>query len=627
MSFSSVLSPLARPRARNSSAPGAPGRADPGGTPPPESEPAPEEARVDEETASEELACSPGYTLEEIYEGEDEEEIKAVRVKLGTLSVTLRSPSRGTIQLDTGERGRGGRTATGTHDWQEAVGVAEDRLRDMLDDGSAETAASGDARLECVETDEDADASGVGRARPAGRTLQECVDLYLEEEFEDLTKKEQKNTRLAIDLVEVTWGLDTLAAAIDRKRVEVFIETRTEKGIVFPKESGRRALAPVKHYTALENLRTFARITRYAASRKSESAEFFLDEDPFERISWPRGPDYEKEHQEPIPMAVHKGLLSRWTNPRTGEERPAPVDRIDPTGLLRMLLRVLFFTGHRRDQVLDLRVGDLLFDVVSIRRRLLEVGGVHRAKWAALFAPHGAIYWRPEPDKESYARVIPIPAVLRRLLDAYLKLLPSLDPEAPLFPSPQNPARPISASTLFKTRSLRTGHSKKAREGRSKDTWKIRPGGWFTEAVFELRAQLALEGEDPGELIPLDIEEETGSVTLPWKAHGYRRRYATILERLGYVDKEDKDARSSLDRHGNFVGGWSILGGGIKEERYVELDPAVLVAAVNFRHARAVLQERAEAVEKQIQQDLDEIQAAGNAGLPAEADEERGTRV
>ena len=262
-------------------------------------------------------------------------------------------------------------------------------------------------------------------------------------------------------------------------------------------------------------------------------------------------------------------------------------------------------------------MGDLLFDLVSIRRHLRKVGGVHRAKWAALFAPHGAIYWRPEPDKESYARVVPISGVLRRLLEAYLKLLPSRDPDAPLFPSPQNPARPISASTVFKTRSLRTSRTKKAREGRSKDTWKIRAGGWFTEAVFELRAQLALEGRDPGDLIPLDIDEETGSVTLPWKAHGYRRRYATILERLGYEDKEDKDARSNLDRHGNFVGGWSILGGGIKEERYVELDAAVLVAAVNFRPAHEVLRERAEATAKQIQQELDEIQAVGNAGLPA----------
>lgn len=620
MSLSSILSPLAGRSARNSSAPVRSGTADGGGTAPPESARTPEANRVDEEKASEELSCSPGFALEAIYEGEDEEEIKAVRVKLGTLSVTLRSPSRGTMQLDTGERGRGGRTATGTHDWQEAVRVAEGRLRAMLDDGSAGTAASGDERPESAEAADDADASEAGKARPAGRTLQECVDLYLEEEFEDLTQKEQKNTRLAIDLVQATWGLDTLAAAVDRKRVETFIEARTEEGIVFPKESGRRALAPVKHYTALENLRTFARITRYAASRKPDGGEFFLDEDPFERISWPRGPDYEKEHQEPIPMAVHKGLLSRWTNPRTGEERPAPVDRIDPTGLLRMLLLVLFFTGHRRDQVLDLRVGDLLFDVVSIRRRLLEVGGVHRAKWAALFAPHGAIYWRPDPDKESYARVIPISAVLRRLLEAYLKLLPSLDPEAPLFPSPQNPARPISASTLFKTRSLRTARSKKAREGRSKDTWKIRSGGWFTEAVFELRAQLALEGKDPGELIPLLIDDETGSVTLPWKAHGYRRRYATILERLGYNDKEDKDARSSLDRHGNFVGGWSILGGGIKEERYVDLDPAVLVAAVNLRPAHEVMKERADAQEKEVKEALAGILAASRAGLAAEGE-------
>lgn len=447
-------------------------------------------------------------------------------------------------------------------------------------------------------------------------TLRDCVELYVEDELGRLSQREQTNVVLAIDLVDALWGLDIPAAAVDQGKVAAFIRARTEKVVSFSGTYGRRALEPVQHGTAIKNLRTFARITAYAADRRQPTGEPLLAEDSFRRISWPMAPGRDKEHREPIPCSVHRALLVPWRHPRTGEELAAPVDRVDPTGLLRMLLHVLFFTGHRLGAVLGLQVGDLLFEEEAVRRHLGRLGGAHRVWWARLFARHGAIRWRAEKEKDSRGRVIPISPALRRLLETYVETLPSPAPDAPLFPSPRDSRRPIGASTLFRVRCVRP-----AAPGGG---WKIRSGGWFTEALFQLRAQLALEGIDPGELVPVDVDEATRTVRLPWKAHSYRRRFARTLRRLGYVATDRLDGACDLDRHMRFLGGWSILGRGVMLERYAELDPAVLVAAVSFRPAHEVLRERAGAEADRLADVLAAIEAVGRARGPGVRGELRG---
>lgn len=574
-----IVSPAALRGPAISPLPDGPGKA--GSVDDEPSEPArePEGSSMEEQSEDDsELTPSPGYQIEE----RDDARRRAVRVTLGTLSVMLRERAKGTIQLDPGDRGAGARQATGTHDWQEALEVAEDWLREALDrKGGLEEAAE------------------VARSDDRTPTLRHLVGVYWEEAYPHLTDHEQTNMELVVDLVATIWGLDTLVPAIDRKHVDDFIRVRVEEGVTFPDRMDRSDLAPVKPVTARQNLEDFARVTRHAVQRRLEDGTPLLREDPFASIDWPSGAAFEKEHQKPIPEDVHYLLLEPWTHPRTGETLPAPAERADPSGLLRGLLHLHFFTGHRAASIRNLRVGDVLYDVRDIREKLRACGGVHRPDWAEVFAEHGALYWSPEVDKESYQRVTPISRHLRPLLDAQLEALPSREPDAPLFPSPQDPTQPVGPTTIVGTRCLREDQR-----------WKIRPGGWLTEALYLVRAQLAVEGRDPDELIPLEVDEDrrgVGKANLPWKLHGYRRLYATLLERLGYGQKQAGEDRVDLDRHASFLGGWSILGEGVKEERYIDLDPVILTAAADFVEAMKALEHRAERQARSVEEGMGRI--------------------
>jgi hypothetical protein len=90
---------------------------------------------------------------------------------------------------------------------------------------------------------------------------------------------------------------------------------------------------------------------------------------------------------------------------------------------LTPLLALVNGTGRRISAVLHLRYEDL---------RL--------AKSAA--APHGAIQWPGETDKEAKAWSAPINAAVRAALDAFLATRPGLG-AAYLFPSPADPANPM----------------------------------------------------------------------------------------------------------------------------------------------------------------------------------------
>lgn len=544
------ISPLAERSAEISSRGLLAGTAEEGGTPPPESTRTAEEESVAGEHGAEELTCSEGYELERL-EGTTR---PVYRVRLGTLEVTLRERSRGTILLDLRGRGAGQRTSTGTHDWQEAVSIAEGRLRQMLDGrGEGPPPASRAAGDNGKEADEPG-APEHGDGGPGDPTRRNCVELFKKEKLPAIKKEEARNAILrAVALVDALWGLDIPAAAVDRKHVDDFIPIRTEEGVIFDDKMDRGPLEPVTPYTAREDLRAFNRIMRYAAARKLDGRTRFLEENPFETLRWPRGQKFTKDRRPPIPEGVHIMLLTPWTDPRTGVTLPPPVQRIDPSGGTGMAAQTAFGTGHRREAISNLRVGQLLFDLEDLRQVLIQCGGVHSPSWAEVFMPGGAFLWIEVTQKGKYERVTPMSRHLSRAFRRYLPTLPSLDPMAPVFPSPLDPTKPIGESTLLKTRSLR-----------GDQLWKLRPGGYFTEAVFLVRAQMAVEGRDPNELIPLRIDEETGAVNLPWKFHGYRHLFATALAELGYTNTGLSDGDPDLDRHANFLGGWTIKTGGAK---------------------------------------------------------------
>ena len=117
-----------------------------------------------------------------------------------------------------------------------------------------------------------------------------------------------------------------------------------------------------------------------------------------------------------------------------------------------------------------------------------------------------------------------------------------------------------------------------------------RKGGLYVEAMLLARDYAALVGMDPDELVPM----VPGQIL-----HAWRRTFATVLDGLGWGKRTVGDLMD-LDRHVNFIGNWTVTGGGIREERYVPIDPRLLLAAVEFKSASEVLRAKGEYTAKSV---------------------------
>ena len=78
-------------------------------------------------------------------------------------------------------------------------------------------------------------------------------------------------------------------------------------------------------------------------------------------------------------------------------------------------------------------------------RRVLASEGLNEndaEKW-----PLGAIYWRPDDDKQGFGNFSPLTEEVRAELETYLRKSPRLG-DVPLFPSPKNPWEPIRKDVM-----------------------------------------------------------------------------------------------------------------------------------------------------------------------------------
>jgi len=171
---------------------------------------------------------NPTYTCGELYElGWRAEDEKAgtcpVQVSLGKISVVLRQPARGAIQLDTGHRGKGGRFSTGTQDLQVAIGVAEEWLKER----QAELLADG--KLE--------------RVRPDTITVDQAMTILERHRPPKEQPRRLTEFRFVANLARAIWGSQRRVSAIDQIAVEQFEHVRREKGVTFPDGIDHRPVA------------------------------------------------------------------------------------------------------------------------------------------------------------------------------------------------------------------------------------------------------------------------------------------------------------------------------------------------------------------------------------------------
>jgi len=499
-----------------------------------------------------------------------------IRVSLGDRSVILRQPNRGHILLDTGKRGPGARPSTSTSDPNVAISVAEEWLsREVLD-------ALFDARLQAT------------------------IDL----KKQDLTVAEVCTLVSRTDLPSVrSWpryeracriAAATLGFVEVRKLDEDMILEAIEKRM-----SGLSAigLESVDAVTAVNNFKDFSTVlNRVGKLKAGDDTRLFSN--PIRDMKWPkevtittgvrpRKKKVVKEKRDPFTLDQLLMLLSPFEFTDTdgrAVKLPAPVDVVDPTGALRLIIMIAMFTGRRFEAILQLRIENIALDVGRIHEVLERADEEARRDWAQYFV-HGAIDFSGEWDKESYHWPVPICSLLRQALDHYLDFRGLRS--GPLFPAERNPEKPLAQSTVSRNpwTDPKTG---KVKIGRFDRAWRL------------AREYLKRAGRNPDQLMP---------IRKGYKLHRIRAFFATQMEKLGF-GKANYGAMDghTFDDHVNYIGGWA-MSAKIKNDRYIPRDPEVLMGVVEWKKADEVFRRRADLERERAARAMSQMAASVGSGL------------
>ncbi len=351
-------------------------------------------------------------------------------------------------------------------------------------------------------------------------TIRDAYD-YIRAHFRDnYNEKRWREVLMILNCTERVWDLDRPYTSLSGRDITRHIETRVEIGLKLPSEFSRRPrLKPCKLVTAVNDLRVLAALCRRLQSEvDSKTQEMPFKVNPFD---WLLLPEAEKALRTK-PTAERYEVLMRF------------VDRIDPTGQLRLVLVLARWLGHRLGSIAGLQRKDLRLTTTQMLEtiRLIEKRG-HQARdgiqsesFAREFVQGGTFFDR-DRDKKGYQRLVPNSTLIRQEIDLYLVRHPDLDPEGPLFPSADDPRQPTSIVQFIE----------------------------FLHAAEELAREEGFEKEVP--------------VLFNSVFHGFRGLRATEME-----NNQHRPA------HVNFIIGWSCKTGSAKEVRYVMHDPRLLYAAV-----------------------------------------------
>lgn len=296
-------------------------------------------------------------------------------------------------------------------------------------------------------------------------------------------------------------------------------------GIRFPQIYGRRDLKPAEPITCKLQLMDLKVLFGYLMAQNVDGRRFLLH-NPLDGLDFGtaiRGTraDYHRDRY-------------RWLL--------AAADIADPTGQLRLLIVLVFLTGHRIDACLKLEMEHLGFTSRKIRSLLRQVRRTHESEpvatevWASSWV-HGAIYWILENDKEGFDRVTPMSSTILREVDRYFikraAMLGGRESQY-LFPRGSDPSRPLDDSV-------------------SRDLLRA------AEAIA--RPAIEAAGLDPDEIMP----ETPGDAWHPGR---------------GWWEARHAELGWTANRNSAYVGGWTCNSGAVQSTIYGELDPGLMLACV-----------------------------------------------
>ena len=468
-----------------------------------------------------------------------------IRVCLGRDSVILREPARGKIQIDTGRREAGSRRSIGTSDPAIAIARAKEviltwRTEAPLEDGSEEMSG------------EDLTVGHVTRL--LARTDLTTATTY---------SKYLRATRICEDI----WGAVRALNTIGEPEIGQAMKRRMT-GLP------DLELGPVGAYTARKTFQDYYTCITHVCRLRDAENRVIWSRHPWSGVTIPRSvrvvedghsvmKQAEAKLRFPFPLALAKALLHS-----PGDGIPAPVDVVDPSGQLRMMVVIAVFMGRRAKTIRNLSLRDLGRTQSEVRRILNEANFIDPIH-APVFQ-HGVIRFPAGPDKQSLFHPAPIGRIVAMEIDRYLLKHEGSSPL--LFPRPKDSSRPASYQTFFKVpwEDPKTGRVKIGR---------------FSRALDLVEEQIRDSGEDPGSVVPRRHGDGI---------HRFRSTWATEMDRLGWGGSGKADRRASAQLHVDYMGGWSAdLKGGqsARQSHYLELDPHWLQAIADWRPAHEVMRE------------------------------------
>ncbi len=132
---------------------------------------------------------------------------------------------------------------------------------------------------------------------------------------------------------------------------------------------------------------------------------------------------------------------------------------------------------HGRQQTIRSHLSELLDMANGTGRRLSAMCKLTYGDLRLDQGPHGSIRWPASSDKSGRETTVPIPPQVRAALDRVLRDRPGIG-DAPLFPSPCDPTKPVRRNTADKW--LRKAEALAGLEPQKGSLWHAFRRGWVT---------------------------------------------------------------------------------------------------------------------------------------------------
>jgi hypothetical protein len=212
------------------------------------------------------------------------------------------------------------------------------------------------------------------------------------------------------DPLKITWA--ELHRFVDARRTGEL----TARGRWITDPSRRK---PVRDRTIESDLKWLNAVMNWGMHWQDREGRYLLRENPIRGFPIPR----ERNPQRPV-MTEDRYEALRAVSDEVTMEVHQRGHRVAVRSHLSELLDLANETGRRISAILGLRYQDLELARTST-------------------APHGAISWPADTDKQGRTwRNVPLSSIARNAIDRVLRDRPGIG-EAPLFPAPGNPSKPV----------------------------------------------------------------------------------------------------------------------------------------------------------------------------------------